>query len=107
MPLRFDGIELSIHFYKHRADFVVRTERDYELEAERFLLSPMRPTLLECNRTGGDLVRYDTATEEFAVLSNTGLIRTYYKPVPCIVRLVPSCHGEPDNIQYFRKTCKL
>jgi pyocin large subunit-like protein len=107
VALRFDRAELAIHFAKHQADFTVTGALAYELEAERFLLSPTRPSLLECKRSGGDLVRYDTATEEFAVLSGAGVIRTYYKPVPCVVRMVQYCHGEPDNVQYFRKTCKL
>ena len=96
-----------IHFYKHRSDFSVLNEAEYELAAERFLLSPLRPSLLECNRSGGDLVRYDSATEEFAVLSDAGVIRTYFKPVPCVTRMVKFCHGEPDNVQYFLKACQL
>jgi pyocin large subunit-like protein len=107
VPLRFDSYERSIHFAKHGADFPVPGEVEYELAAERFLLSPVRSGLLECKRNGGDLLRYDTASEEFAVMSRSGVIRTYYKPVPCVVRAVPFCHGEPDNVHYFRKTCSL
>lgn len=106
MALQFDRAELTDHFDKHRGDFAVANELEYEREAERFLVSPGRPTLLECNRTGGDLLRYDTATEEFAVLSSAGIIRTYFKPVPCVVRRVQFCHGEADNRQYFLKACR-
>ncbi len=106
VALQFDRAELAIHFAKHSGDFSSINALAYEQEAERFLLSPKRPSLLECSRIGGDVVRYDTATEEFAVLSNTGIIRSYYKPVPCVVRRVQFCHGEADNVQYFLKTCE-
>lgn len=105
MPLRFEATELLIHFSKHRLDFTATTAADYELLAEQFLLSPMRPTLLECRRRGGDTLRYDTVTEEFAVLSSAGVIRTYYRPVPCVARPIPPCHGERTNADYFRKAC--
>ena len=105
--MRFEHTELAIHFWKHRADFAAVTEAEYERAAARFLRSRKRPNLLECSRIGGDLVRYDTATEEFAVLSSGGITRTYFKPVPCVVRAVRFCHGEPDNVQYFQKACKL
>jgi hypothetical protein len=49
------------------------------------------------------------ATEEFGVLSAAGIIRTYFKPVPCVslpVHVVKSnCHGEPTNVEYFRSEC--
>jgi pyocin large subunit-like protein len=102
----FDPSELADHYAKHGADFPVSDDRQYEAQAAQFLVGPRRASLLECFRSGGDLVRYDAATEEFGVLSGNGVIRTYYKPVPCRVRMVPFCHGEVDNIQYFRRTCR-
>ncbi len=104
MP-RFDPSELADHYAKHGADFPGSDDKRYEELAETFLLGPSRAGLLECKRRGGDFLRYDTATEEFAVLSGSGVIRTYYKPVPCRVMMVPFCHGEVDNIQYFKRTC--
>jgi pyocin large subunit-like protein len=84
----------------------VTTQTEYEAEAVRFLTSPSRSGLMECNRTGGDVVKYDTATEEFGVLASDGTIRTYYKPVPCSAAVTVNCHGETDNLAYFRKACQ-
>jgi pyocin large subunit-like protein len=80
----FDPLELADHYRKHRADFAVLTASDYEAMAERFLASPPVPTILECTRTLGDVVRYDTITMEYGVRSSAGIIRTYFKPVPCV-----------------------
>jgi len=85
------------------------TDTEYERRAEQFLLAPLRPDLLECKRKRGDIVRYDKVTQEFAVLSAAGVIRTYFKPVPCasLPRGVPKtgCHGMRDNMEYFRTEC--
>ena len=107
--LRFNSGELAIHYAKHRADFSVTTDVEYELEAERFLLLPPHPDLLEFSRAHGDKVRYHKMTQEFAVLSSAGVIRTYFRPVPCssLPPLQPkkNCHGMPDNLQYFTAEC--
>lgn len=108
MP-RFDPAELAIHHAKHGADFMAATDTEYERLAEQFLLTPFRPGLIECKRKRGDIVRYDEITQEFAVLSAVGVIRTYFKPVPCasLPRGVPKvgCHGMRDNLQYFNTEC--
>ena len=108
MP-RFEPNERAIHYAKHRADFPAITEVQYEQAAERFLLAPLHSDLLECKRQRGDIVRYDKVTGEFAVLSATGMIRTYFRPIPCasVPRGAPlvGCHGETDNVAYFNKEC--
>ena len=73
------------------------------------MLQPKRPTMLECNRSKGDVVRYDTATLEFGVMSASGYLRTYYRPIPCSSLVgVPKvgCHSYTDNVVYFTATCK-
>jgi pyocin large subunit-like protein len=105
----FEPLELADHYRKHRADFAVSTAADYEAMAERFLASPLAPNLLECARTMGDVVRYDTMTMEYGVRSNAGIIRTYFKPAPCSsisrgARKIP-CHPYADNIAYFKVSC--
>ncbi len=66
-----------------------------------FLSRPFGPGLMQCRRKKGDVLRYDTTTTEFGVLSVTGVIRTYFKPVPC-VSLPPgaklNCHRQPTNL---------
>ncbi len=107
----FDPLELADHFRKHRADFTVPTDRDYEALAERFLANPAAPYLMECIRRSGDVVRYNTVTTEYAVRSSTGIIRTYFKPVPCssIAAGAPRvpCQNYVDNLAYFRATCMV
>ena len=63
----------------------------------------------ECRRKKGDVLRYDPTTEEFGVVSSAGIIRTYFKPIPC-ASLPPmirhNCHGLPSNIEYFKTECR-
>jgi pyocin large subunit-like protein len=105
----FDPAELLDHYARHGRDFAAANAKDYERLAEQFMARPSVTHLLECKRTQGDFVRYDTVTMEFAVRTNTGILRTYFKPVPC--SSIPSgmprtgCHKYTDNIEYFKKTC--
>lgn len=103
---RFDPNELAIHHAKHRAQFPGLSAIQYQNLADSFLGRPASSELLECKRNKGDVLRYDTVTEEFAVLSSTGIIRTYFKPVPCAsLQVKRNCHGEPTNMDYFRVEC--
>jgi hypothetical protein len=69
---------------------------------------------LNAQRSKGDVLRYDPMTEEYGVLSTAGLIRTYFKPLPCIklpipmraaVRMKGKCHPQTDNKEYFNAEC--
>jgi len=105
----FDPVDLPIHYARHRTDFGVATDKEYEVLAEQFLARPPAPHLLECDRSKGDFARYDTITTEYVVRSSVGLIRTYFKPRPCSSIPVglprTRCHGYADNLEYFRVTC--
>lgn len=108
MP-NFDPLELKLHFVKHGTEFGAPTDAEYERLAAHFLTAPLRPGVLECTRKCGDIVRYDTATTEYGVLSATLAIRTYFKPRPCssLPAAAPKldCHGYSDNVQYFKARC--
>jgi len=115
LTLGFDPVLLPDHFQWHGADFAVGSKEEYENLADTFLGGPKAPTAEECNRLGGDVVRYDPMTEEFGVLGTDGVIRTYYKPVPCHTlppakRVRPdgrkNCHGLRTNREYFKRTCE-
>jgi pyocin large subunit-like protein len=105
----FETTELWDHFYRHGRDFGAATDTEYEMLAATFLTAAHHPNLMECTRKyGGDLVRYDRVTQEYGVLSIAGVIRTYFKPVPCgpaVLLSPPDCHNDGSNIQYFRKRC--
>jgi hypothetical protein len=82
----------------------------YEAMADRFLTEPLRSSVLPCTRPQGAQLRYDQATGAFGVLTSDGIIRTYFKPVPCC--WIPSafidkrwCHEYPDNVAYFLAEC--
>ena len=106
---RFDPGKLADHFTKHRADFGAPTQQHYEILADRFLSAPLSGGIKQCIRKHGDIVRYDPATEEYGVLSNQGVIRTYFKPLPCSkvshLAVKPSCHHHLTNIQYWQTEC--
>jgi hypothetical protein len=55
--------------------------------------------LLECVRWwNGDVVRYNTVTNEFGVARANGIIKSYYKPDP-------SFHSFATNLDYFLDQC--
>jgi filamentous hemagglutinin len=71
------------------------SEEDYEALADEFLGTPPLLTAREFTRPwNGDLVRYDEASEVFAILDCDGFIKTCYRPDPMI-------HGEPTNLAYY------
>src|ERR1022692_3202886 len=61
---------------------------EYQERADEFLGTQKPQGVLECFRSGGDMVRFNPATDEFGILSRSGFIRTYFKPDPTV-------HGGP------------
>lgn len=96
----FTPRDLPDHFTRHGKALGARDEREYEEMADRFLGGPGSSTTYDCIRSrNGDLVRYDSATDEFGVLSKYGVIRTYYKPNPW------NRTKYPTNLDYWRAQC--
>jgi len=95
-----DAAALSDHFVKHGSDFGVATEADYLHLADCFLGGPASPTTLEHVRVQGDVIRFDTATNEFGVLDDNRTIRTYFRPVPGVT------HRRRTNLEYYQATCR-
>lgn len=103
------------HFSEHGADFGASNAKDYEVSADLFLGGTASSSVHECTRRAGDKVRYDPATEAYGVIDSAGVIRTFFKPVPCsslpasvrrAVRLSGRCHGYQTNLLYFKAECK-
>jgi hypothetical protein len=104
------------HFQEHGADFGAADAKEYEQIADTFLGGPAPlGSSRECTRRMGDKVRYDPTTQAYGVLDGNGVIRTFYKPVPCVtlpfavrhaVRLAGRCHPYPNNVVYFETECK-
>ena len=94
-----NSIALTKHFGDHGLEFSATDGQQYLMLADHFCgVSPVPPGVRECVRRSGDVVRYNPSTEEFAVLSASRFIRTYFKPDP-------ARHGAGTNLQYFIENC--
>ena len=96
-----NSAERADHFHKHGADFGAKNARDYEAKADAFPLGSKSSTVLDYTRSQGDLVRFDPATDEFGVLSASGEVRTYFRPVPGVT------HKRSTNLEYFNVSCLM
>ena len=85
---------LTRHYNDHGADFRARTEMEYQQLADNFLTGSRNSSTLEITRSNGDVVRYDSGTDRFGVISSAGSIRTFYVPDP-------SVHEYTNNLAYF------
>jgi filamentous hemagglutinin len=85
------------HFQCHNPEFdpSFASAEDYEAAGIAFLTGPLTGTMMEGMRRNGDIIRFDSATDEFAICDRNGVLKTYYKPTPAI-------HKQRDNIVYFR-----
>jgi hypothetical protein len=107
--------QLNNHFQRHGADFAAATPAQYELLANIFLTVPIAAPTLEHTRSLGDLVRFNPSTDHFGTMRG-GVIRTFFKPVPCITLAPPQraiaramgrCHGYATNTLYYQAACAL
>lgn len=69
---------LESHYEKHGIDMGFATPEEYETAASAVIQSP--EALYKTEKEDGDGVYYIEATNEFAVLSTDGYIRTYFLP---------------------------
>jgi pyocin large subunit-like protein len=119
MPLCTKGFEsvaqLNRHFSEHGDDFGASNPNEYEQMADDFLGVDKPQTVHECARPGGSKLRYDPVSEAFGVIDGFGIIRTYFKPVPCSSlpgslrearRQAGRCHPCANNFVYFKAECK-
>lgn len=79
---------LDSHYVKHGAEFGNITKEQY-LAAANKLLNSSGANILKKTEPDGDILIYNTDTNEFLVLSYDGFIRTYFKP--------------SDGIDYFNR----
>lgn len=115
MPLLTHGFaayeDLEEHFEAHvifQNEFPdVQTETEYLELADNFLGKPLNSaTTEECQRikrdgSRSDFVRYNRVTEEFGILSISGVIRTYFIPTPT----GRWGHGFTTNYDYYLWNC--
>lgn len=79
---------LDSHYAKHGAEFGNITKEQY-LEGANNLIHSSGANILKKTEADGDILIYNTDTNEFLVLSYDGFIRTYFKPT--------------DGIDYFNR----
>ena len=79
---------LDSHFIKHGAEFGNITKEQY-IQGANNLINSSGENILTKIRTNGDTIFYNVDTNEFAVKSAEGFIRTYFKPI--------------DGLDYFIK----
>jgi len=89
-----DNARLNDHFSRHGSDFGATTLQIYEQQAIDFLSGAPDANELQLQRTNGDYIRFNPTTDEFGIVTQNGIIRTYYIPDPAI-------HGYPTNLDYF------
>lgn len=68
--------ELEHHFHKHGAEVGAATKEEYLAKARALVA---RKGVLTHHRAG-DTLYFDPDTDEFAVVSGKGVLRTYFKP---------------------------
>jgi pyocin large subunit-like protein len=103
---------LARHYVDHGSDFGSLGAADYEALADQFLGGAKPPHIQERRRANGDIVRFDFLTEAYGVIDGSGVIRTFFKPVPCasiadlVIRAAAKkagrCHGYASNLLYFQ-----
>jgi pyocin large subunit-like protein len=95
-----DAEEKENHFLDHWREFNPRfvSADAYEAAAVQFLTKTRTTTILECVRRNGDIIRFDQTSDEFAICSHDGILKTYYKPTPL-------WHQRNSNLLYFWEQC--
>jgi hypothetical protein len=86
--------QLSSHFKKHGSEFGFISEDEYLAGAQKFVSTEGNEGVLTKVRNNGDRIIYNPITNEFAVVSDNGVIRTYFKPDPL-------SHGYETNYDYY------
>ena len=91
--------ERNDHFQFHGREFspAFASAEDYEAAAIAFLTCPLTDTMLEGSRRNGDVIRFNRATDEFAICDRDGVLKTYYED--------PRIHKQRDNVAYFEGQC--
>ena len=80
-PTEFRRGQLDAHFGKHRQEWPEgMTREQYDRGAKDLLARPRGGDILGHTRADGDILRYNKATNELAIMGKDGTIRTYFRP---------------------------
>lgn len=80
-PTEFRRGELERHFGEHAGEWPKgMTREQYDRGAKELLSRPPGGDILGHTRPNGDIMRYNKAKNEIAVMSRDGTLRTYFRP---------------------------
>jgi len=71
--------QLEAHYLKHGDQLGYNTQEQYLQGARALLNAPQGNDVLQKIRLNGDVERYRISSGEFAVMTKSGRIRTYFK----------------------------
>lgn len=92
-------LQLEQHFDDHKDEVGARDEAHYEQLASDFLSEERPSNTLECIRKRDRArIRYNCVTQEFGIVTEDGIVQTYFKPDPRF-------HGKSTNRAYFEWEC--
>lgn len=108
----YDYEALYWHFRWHGADFGAAGELDYLNECCTFLnaVRTVNTDIQECERvTKAEIIRFNAVNDYFAVMDTSGIILTFFKPMP--IHLAPVgysgiTHSYLTNQVYFEENCR-
>jgi hypothetical protein len=107
--------ELMLHYAEHGNEFGANNSHEYEQFADMFWAEPKPAHVRECRRRLGDIIRFDPNDQTFSVVDNKSVIRTFFKPIPCVAipaqqrvaeKKAGRCHSYADNVKYFQARCQ-
>jgi len=75
----FASGQLEAHFLKHGDQLGYNSQEQYLQGARELLNAPPGKDVLEKIRPNGDVMHYRMSSGEFAVMTKSGRIRTYFK----------------------------
>jgi hypothetical protein len=88
--------QLAKHFAEHALEWGNElTKAQYLAGARNLLTSPATGSIREFVREGGDILRYNVETNEFAVMSSSGVVRTYFRPTQGVQYWLNQIGGAP------------
>jgi len=98
-----------VHFIKHRHEFGAETKEDYLVMAKAFIEADLATNrdIQECTNSDEIIIRFNRRTDEFAMVTATGTIITYFRPTPR--RKAPESkktHRFRTNLEYFKSECR-
>ena len=106
-----NALKLAEHASKHGSQLGAVSDNEYLNLAKAFLSAPLggANATQECIDADGDIARFNKRTDEFGVVSPSGIIRTYFKPVP-FCDSPPGyslllTHNFPTNQLYYEDNC--